>query len=97
MLTDLNPYFVMSHFLLAITVLGLASIAWARATLPQDGFVAGRRLSLWTIGTALLGLGLIVSGAFSTASGPHSGAPTSAGWGTCSTRRTCTYASRPGS
>jgi heme a synthase len=72
-LTDLNPYFVMSHFLLAISVLALASIVWARATLPQDGFVAGRRLSLWTLGTALLGLGLIVSGAFSTASGPHSG------------------------
>jgi cytochrome c oxidase assembly protein subunit 15 len=72
-LTDLNPYFVMSHFLLAISVLALASIAWARATLPQDGFVARSRLSLWTIGTALLGFGLIVSGAFSTASGPHSG------------------------
>jgi heme a synthase len=72
-LTDLNPYFVMSHFLLAISVLALATIAWARATLPQDGFNAGSRLALWTIGTALLGLGLIVSGAFSTASGPHSG------------------------
>jgi cytochrome c oxidase assembly protein subunit 15 len=72
-LTDLNPYFVMSHFLLAISVLALATIAWARATLPQDGFAAGSRLALWTIGTALLGLGLIVSGAFSTASGPHSG------------------------
>jgi cytochrome c oxidase assembly protein subunit 15 len=72
-LTDLNPYFVMSHFLLAISVLALATIAWARATLPQDGFVARGRLSLWTIGTALLGFGLIVSGAFSTASGPHSG------------------------
>lgn len=72
-LTDLNPYFVMSHFLLAITVLALATIAWARASLPEDGFVAGARLSLWTVGTALLGLGLIVSGAFSTASGPHSG------------------------
>ena len=44
-LTDLNPYFVMSHFLLAISVLGLASVAWARATLPEDGFVAGRRLA----------------------------------------------------
>jgi cytochrome c oxidase assembly protein subunit 15 len=72
-LTDLNPYFVMSHFLLAISVLALATIAWARATLPRDGFAAGSRLALWTIGTALLGLGLIVSGAFSTASGPHSG------------------------
>jgi cytochrome c oxidase assembly protein subunit 15 len=72
-LSDLNPYFVMSHFLLAITVLALATIAWARASLPADGFSAGTRLSLWTIGTALLGLGLIVSGAFSTASGPHSG------------------------
>jgi len=72
-LTDLNPYFVMSHFLLAITVLGLASIGWARATLPEDGFVAGGRLSLLAVGTAALGLGLIVSGAFSTAAGPHSG------------------------
>jgi cytochrome c oxidase assembly protein subunit 15 len=72
-LTNLNPYFVMSHFLLAISVLALATIAWARATLPPDGFAAGSRLSLWTAGTAVLGLGLIVSGAFSTASGPHSG------------------------
>jgi cytochrome c oxidase assembly protein subunit 15 len=72
-LTDLNPYFVMSHFLLAISVLALATVAWARSTLPEDGFAAGSRLALWTIGTALLGLGLIVSGAFSTASGPHSG------------------------
>jgi cytochrome c oxidase assembly protein subunit 15 len=72
-LTDLNPYFVMSHFLLAICVLALASIAWARATLPADGFVAGRNVSLLAIATALLGLALIVSGAFSTASGPHSG------------------------
>jgi cytochrome c oxidase assembly protein subunit 15 len=74
-LTDLNPYFVMSHFLLAITVLGLSSIGWARATLPADGFVAGRSLSLLAAATALLGLGLIVSGAFSTAAGPHSGGP----------------------
>jgi heme a synthase len=72
-LTDLNPYFVMSHFLLAISVLALATIAWARATLPRDGFAAGSRLALWAVATALLGLGLIVSGAFSTASGPHSG------------------------
>jgi cytochrome c oxidase assembly protein subunit 15 len=72
-LTDLNPYFVMSHFLLAITVLALSTIAWARASLPADDFSAGSRLSLWTIGTTLLGLGLIVTGAFSTASGPHSG------------------------
>jgi cytochrome c oxidase assembly protein subunit 15 len=72
-LTDLNPYFVMSHFLLAITVLGLSSIGWARATLPNDGFVAGGRLSLVAVGTAVLGLALIVSGAFSTAAGPHSG------------------------
>jgi cytochrome c oxidase assembly protein subunit 15 len=72
-LTDLNPYFVMSHFLLAISVVALATIAWARATLPADGFVAGRYLSLLAIATALLGLALIVSGAFSTASGPHSG------------------------
>jgi cytochrome c oxidase assembly protein subunit 15 len=72
-LTDLNPYFVMSHFLLAITVLGLASVSWARATLPEDGFVAGERVSLVAVGTALLGFALIVSGAFSTAAGPHSG------------------------
>ncbi len=39
----------MSHFLLAISVLALASIAWARATLPADGFVAGRNVSLLAI------------------------------------------------
>jgi heme a synthase len=72
-LTDLNPYFVMSHFLLAIAVLGLASVCWARATLPEDGFVAGQRVSIVAVGTALLGFALIVSGAFSTAAGPHSG------------------------
>jgi cytochrome c oxidase assembly protein subunit 15 len=63
----------MSHFLLAIAVLALATIAWARASLPEDGFSAGGRLSSWTIATAVLGLGLIITGAFSTASGPHSG------------------------
>ncbi|MEO9175533.1 MAG: COX15/CtaA family protein [Gaiellales bacterium] len=72
-LTDLNPYFVMSHFLLAITVLGLASVCWARTTLPEDRFVAGRQVSVVAVGTALLGFALIVSGAFSTAAGPHSG------------------------
>ncbi|HEY1479746.1 MAG TPA: COX15/CtaA family protein [Gaiellales bacterium] len=72
-LTDLNPYFVMSHFLLAITVLGLSSICWARATLRDDGFAAGPRVSLVAVGTAVLGFCLIVSGAFSTAAGPHSG------------------------
>jgi cytochrome c oxidase assembly protein subunit 15 len=72
-LTDLNPYFVMSHFLLAITVLGLSSVCWARATLREDGFAAGPRVSFIAVGTALLGFGLIVSGAFSTAAGPHSG------------------------
>ncbi len=72
-LTNLNPYFVMSHFLLAISVLALATTAWARATLRQDCFAAGSSLTVWTVGTAALGLGLIVSGAFSTASGPHSG------------------------
>jgi cytochrome c oxidase assembly protein subunit 15 len=72
-LTDLNPYFVMSHFLLAISVLGIATICWARATLRDDGFRAGGFVSLVAVGTALLGLGLIISGAFSTAAGPHSG------------------------
>jgi cytochrome c oxidase assembly protein subunit 15 len=72
-LTDLNPYFVMSHFLLAMTVLALSTVCWARVLLPDDGFTAGWWAALVAVGTAALGFALIVSGAFSTAAGPHSG------------------------
>jgi heme a synthase len=72
-LTDLNPYFVMSHFVLGISVLGLATACWARVILPDDGFAADWWAALCAVGTATLGLALIISGAFSTAAGPHSG------------------------
>ena len=68
----LNPYLVMSHFLLSITVLTLGVILAAQtrermrtqlpAWLPQVGLLV-----------ALSALVLIVSGTFATAAGPHPG------------------------
>jgi cytochrome c oxidase assembly protein subunit 15 len=74
--SGLHPLLVMSHFLLALVVLGGAVVvaleAWclsagrAELGLPKEL----RRLGLVVAGACLL---LVVSGAFTTASGPHPG------------------------
>lgn len=74
--SGLHPLLVMSHFLLALVVLGGAVVvaveAWgvsagrADLGLPKEL----RRLGLVVAGACLL---LVVSGAFTTASGPHPG------------------------
>jgi cytochrome c oxidase assembly protein subunit 15 len=69
---DLNPVLVMSHFLVAIVATGLAAVLFARlragaATAPPAGTAWLARLMV------LVGFALIVSGAFSTAAGPHAG------------------------
>jgi cytochrome c oxidase assembly protein subunit 15 len=74
--SGLHPLLVMSHFLLALIVLGGAVVvaleAWclsagrAELGLPKEL----RRLGLVVAGACLL---LVVSGAFTTASGPHPG------------------------
>ena len=69
---DLHPLLVMTHFLVAIVATGLAAVLFARfsagaATPPP-------RPQAWLArGSVLVAFGLIVSGAFSTAAGPHAG------------------------
>jgi len=74
--SDLNPLLVMSHFLLALVVLGGAVVVGIEGL----GLVQGRaskrpppelrRLGLMLAASCL---GLVVTGAFVTASGPHPG------------------------
>ena len=71
-LFDLNPVLVMNHFLVAVVATGLAAILLARmaagaATAPAV------RLAWLARGSVLAAFALIVSGALSTAAGPHAG------------------------
>ena len=76
-LFDLHPVLVMTHFLVAIVVGGLAALLWARADVAAHGQDdAGGRprwLPVLALVTCTLAFALIVSGALSTASGPHAG------------------------
>ena len=74
--SGLHPLLVMSHFLLALLVLGgavvLAIEAWGLAHGRSQSALPGelRRLGVVLVAACLA---LVVSGAFSTASGPHPG------------------------
>jgi len=76
-LFDLHPVLVMTHFLVAIVVAGLSALLWARADVVAAGQrdAAGRPrwLPALALVTCALAFALIVSGALSTASGPHAG------------------------
>ncbi len=78
-LTELHPVAVMSHFLLAILTLALAIAVALEARRHETGAVAPlvplvvRRLGLLMLLAATV---LTVTGAVSTASGPHPGAST---------------------
>jgi cytochrome c oxidase assembly protein subunit 15 len=75
---DLNPYLVMSHFLLAMAVVSLSTWATVRALRSRTAAshaVAGR-IGYLAWGTVAAYLALIVSGAFVTAAGPHPGSTT---------------------
>ncbi len=73
---DLHPLAVMSHFLLALVVLALAIVVAIEAWALRDGLAApaGPR---WLRVVAAAGVvacaALVVTGAVTTASGPHSG------------------------
>jgi cytochrome c oxidase assembly protein subunit 15 len=74
---DLNPYLVMSHFLLAMAVVSLST--WATVAIFRPGAarsVVGGRIGLLAWAAAAVYLALIVSGAFVTAAGPHPGSTT---------------------
>jgi cytochrome c oxidase assembly protein subunit 15 len=71
-LFDLHPLLVMTHFLVAVIATGLAAALFARigagAETPPP-----RPLAWLARGSVLVAFALIVSGAFSTAAGPHAG------------------------
>jgi cytochrome c oxidase assembly protein subunit 15 len=74
---DLNPYLVMSHFLLAMAVVSLSSWATVAVFRPQAArSVVGGRIGLLAWAAVVVYLALIVSGAFVTAAGPHPGSTT---------------------
>ena len=71
-LFDLHPLLVMNHFLVAIVATGLAAALYARfaaggATNPPPRLAWLARISV------PVAFGLIVSGTFVTAAGPHAG------------------------
>jgi cytochrome c oxidase assembly protein subunit 15 len=73
---DLNPYAVMSHFLLALSMLGLGVVVALEANAFARGSTRSRVprplgwLSILLVPAAIT---LIVTGAFVTAAGPHPG------------------------
>lgn len=74
---DLNPYAVMSHFMLALLTIGLAMLVFMEA----HAFARGRGSSRFPRPLAWLSLlllpsalALVITGAFVTAAGPHPGA-----------------------
>jgi cytochrome c oxidase assembly protein subunit 15 len=73
---DLNPYAVMSHFLLALATIGLAVLvaldAHAHAKGPTRSSFP-RPLAMLSVVLLPAALALIVTGAFVTAAGPHPG------------------------
>jgi heme a synthase len=73
---DLNPYLVMSHFLLAMVVVSISTWATVAAFRPDVAGPAVGRIGLLAWGAVVVYLALIVSGAFVTASGPHPGSTT---------------------
>jgi cytochrome c oxidase assembly protein subunit 15 len=73
---DLNPYLVMSHFLLAMVVVSISTWATVAAFRPAAARPAGGRTGLLAWVAVAVYLALIVSGAFVTASGPHPGSTT---------------------
>ncbi len=73
---DLNPYLVMSHFLLAMVVVSISTWATVAAFRPAAARPAGGRTGLLAWVAVAVYLALIVSGAFLTASGPHPGSTT---------------------
>jgi cytochrome c oxidase assembly protein subunit 15 len=71
-LFDLHPLLVMSHFLVAVVATGLAAVLFARFAAGSSS-PAPHPLTWLARGSVVVAFALIVSGAFSTAAGPHAG------------------------
>jgi heme a synthase len=70
---DLNPIAVMSHFLLAILLLGLGTVLAVDELLEPTAAAASRRARPLSLALVATTLGLVVTGALVTESGPHPG------------------------
>jgi len=75
-LTDLHPLIVMGHFLLSVAAIALGIVVvlgahWFATAAPER--IAPRWLARLAVGLVPLLLALVVTGAFVTAAGPHSG------------------------
>jgi heme a synthase len=76
---DLNPYLVMSHFLLAMAVVAGGTWVVYRARAQATGRTEPLRVDWLTLVAAVAVLSclvLVTTGAFSTAAGPHPGSTT---------------------
>jgi cytochrome c oxidase assembly protein subunit 15 len=72
----LHPLLVMSHFLLALLMLGAATVVAIEARGLEEGItppLVPRELRLGGVVLAASALALVISGAFATAAGPHAG------------------------
>jgi cytochrome c oxidase assembly protein subunit 15 len=75
---DLDPVAVMSHFLLAIVVLGAAIVVALEARRLERGpgaAIGSRRVQRLGLVLAALTLVVVLTGTFVTAAGPHAGDP----------------------
>ena len=75
---DLPPAMVMVHFLVALLALGGAIVVFLEATRLERGAPAlefPRELRIAALALTAACLGLVVTGTFTTAAGPHSGDP----------------------
>ena len=75
-LTELHPLVVMGHFLLSLVALAVATFVVLAASAlgrPRVPAAVPRRVSLLALALVPVTLVVVVSGAFVTAAGPHSG------------------------
>lgn len=74
-LTELNPYTVAGHFLLALALLTVATLTWLRAregdTPPRP--LVGRLVKQLVYALTVVSVGLVAAGTVVTGSGPHAG------------------------
>jgi cytochrome c oxidase assembly protein subunit 15 len=75
-LTGLNPYANMTHFLVSMVLIACAFMLYRRSgtEIPTSFFrIVPNRLQGLVIATSLMGIGAIVTGTVVTATGPHAG------------------------
>lgn len=78
-LTDLNPYTVMGHFLISMALVAVAVVLWQRSREPESAtaVVVPAPLHRLTQGLLLVVAVVLVLGTLVTGTGPHAGDPDS--------------------